>query len=694
MTDGFSASFRIFEAAGNRAISITARLDDSITNLMSQNAAMTVNAIGQVGSEVSRTNQLITQANESAAKFNKNLTHALGKSAGATIGSIRQIGVQLEQQHQTLLKIIEDQKRHKEKTDDTERSASKLLGTLSKIAAATGATALVKSFLNTSDALTQTNARLNMMNDGAQSTAELNEMIYQSAQRSRAAYDSTADAIAQMGLNAGNAFNSNQELIAFMESVNKQFAIGGGSAAAMEGAMVQLTQAMSSGALRGEELNSILDVAPGIARNIEQYMGWASGSIKKYAEEGKISAEVVKNAMLASAESINEQFNSMPMTLSQAMTQVRNQVQHSLQGAAMDWNEFLNSDEGQKLLTQMINLFSLLAEMGVDALSAIGQGALWASQNLDFILPVLAAIGIAYAVLHRRAILTGLANIKNGLASAAAWSAAHWPIILLAVLLASALIAAQQFGFGMEEVGGFVGAVLGTLYAVGYNVFASLWNVIAAFAEFFANVWDDPLGATARLFFDIFDTILGIVETVAGAIDALLGTDMAGAVSGFRGKMAGWVDDTFGESAIQIKRMSDLDVAATAAQWGNMGSNIGSKLDNMNLSLDDIAGGIGGLGDFAVPTSGELGDIGDVKKVGSVKSVDGDVKLSDEDVKMYRDLAERRYMNNIELQTLAPVITVNVPKGSGDNISEDDLADKLKDILNKQRAAHTSVAHG
>lgn len=100
------------------------------------------------------------------------------------------------------------------------------------------------------------------------------------------------------------------------------------------------------------------------------------------------------------------------------------------------------------------------------------------------------------------------------------------------------------------------------LYAIGYNVFTSLWNVIAAFAEFFANAWNDSLGATARLFFDIFDTILGIVETTAGAIDALLAASLAGTVAGFRGKLSGWVDDTFGENAIQIKRM-----AGTGCVW-------------------------------------------------------------------------------------------------------------------------------
>jgi hypothetical protein len=265
---------------------------------------------------------------------------------------------------------------------------------------------------------------------------------------------------------------------------------------------------------------------------------------------------------------------------------------------------------------------------------------------------------------------------------------------LLIVVLSSALIAAQQFGFGMQQIGNFVGQVLGLLYAVGYNVFSSLWNVIASFAEFFANVWNDPLGATVRLFFDVFDSILGIVETVAGAIDALLRTDMAGAVSGFRDKMSGWVDDTFGENAVQIKRMSELDVVATSQQFGDIGANLGSKLDNMDLSLESLTDSLGGLNGFdasSIPTADNLGDIG---KVGKVGKIEDDVKLSDEDIKIYRDLAERRYMNNIELQTMAPQINVSIPESAAKNLTANDIADKLKAILIEQAAAGTAVSHG
>ncbi len=638
--------------------------------------------------------RLGNEAVQSVSTLDGSLTRAMGKSAEVTISALREIGDTAQQTNRLLEQIIENQKRHTKETKKTGHEAGNLLSTFKKIAAAAGVSALVKSFFDLSDTQTSINARLGMMNDGLQSTAELNEMIYQSAQRSRAAYDSTADAVTKMGLNAGNAFTSNQELVAFMESVNKQFAIGGAEAAQMKGAMMQLTQAMGSGALRGEELNSILDAAPGIARDIERYMGWASGSIKQYAEDGLITAEVVKYAMLDSAETINEQFASMPMTLSQAMTQIQNEVQHTLQDSASQWNDFINSADGQRILRNMITLFSTLAEAGIDALSFIGQGALFVVDNLDFILPVLAAIAIGFAVVKSQAILTAAANVGSALASAAAWAVANWPILLLIAVLAGAMIAAQQFGIGMEQVGNWVGQVLGTIYAVGYNVFASLWNLIAAFAEFFSNVWNDPLGATVRLFASVFDTILGIVEMVAGAIDALLGSDRQSAVSGFRGKISGWVDDTFGENAVQIKRMSMLDVGDTAGQWGDYGGKLGAKLDNMNFNLEDIAGSFGGFNLGDIPTGDQLGDIGKVGSVGSVKNVEGDIRLADEDMKLYRDLAERRYMNQIELKTLAPNINVTLPAGASGNLSADDVANHIKKMLIEQMSSQATVSHG
>ena len=586
----------------------------------------------------------------------------------------------IQESNNVLTEMIGNQSRLGQETQKTNDQAGKLLSTFKRIAAAAGVTTLVRNFLDFSDTQTQITARLNLMNDGLQTTDQLSEMIYQSALRSKSAYSDTADAVGKMGLNAKNAFSSNQELIAFTEQVNKQFKIGGASAQEQANAMVQLTQAMAAGVLQGQDLNSILAAAPGIARTIEESMGWASGSIKQYAEDGKVTAQVVKNALLDMAEQTNQKFESIPMTLSDAMTQGQNIVQHSVKQMAQSWNDFIQTDKGQEILGEVISLFSVLAQVGTDALAAVGAGALWVHENMDMIIPILAAVGAGFLLLEAQ-------SVGAALASAAAWAAANWPILLFASLFAVALVAAQQFGFGMQGAGAVAGYVFGMVYATGYNTFATLWNVIAAFAEFFVNVWDDPLGATVHLFSSVLDTILSMVETVAGAIDALTGSHLQGAVSGFRGKISDWVDSTFGENAVQIKRMANLDVSATAKQFGDYGANLGSKIENLDLDISKLAGSFGDL-----DLSGN-GDIDKVAKVGKVGKVD-DIKLSDEDLKIYRDLAERRYMNRIELKTMAPEINVTIPPSSGGNLTADDVSEHLRKMLIEEMNSQTPVPHG
>lgn len=682
LTDEFTAAFTRFLNLGESAVRTTEKVDSTIA-MMGQSS----NYIAATGF-----NTLEQRITELTGKIQEqgSALQMLGRSANYINGTgFDQMTAAIRESNSALIDTIESQSRLGRETQQTNDQARKLLSTIRRIAAAAGVTTLVHSFLDLSDTQAQINARLNLMNDGLQTTDQLSEMIYQSALRSKAAYSDTADAVGKMGLNAGNAFSSNQELIAFTEQVNKQFKIGGASAQEQSNAMVQLTQAMAAGVLRGQDLNSILAAAPGIARTIEESMGWASGSIKQYAEDGAVTALVVKNALLDMAEQTNQKFESIPMTLSDAMIQAQNIVQHEVKQMAQSWNDFIQTDKGQEILGKAISLLSILARAGTDALSGIGSAALFAADNMDMILPILAVVGVGFLFMKAQAIQTALASAASAGIHMAAWAAANWPILFLIAVFAGALIAAQQFGIGMQEVGGWVGQVFGMIYAVGYNVFATLWNVIASFAEFFANVFNDPVVAIAHLFGDALDTILSMVETVAGAIDALTGSNLQGAVSGFRGKLSGWVDSTFGENAIQIKRMANLDIGATAAEWGNYGANLGSKLDNLDLDIGKLAGSFDDL-DLSGLGGNNIDKVGKVGKVGKVE----DIKLSDEDLKLYRNLAERRYMNRIELKTLAPHIEVSIPESEAKNLTAQDIADKLRVLLIEQRAAGTSVSHG
>lgn len=680
LTDSFTAAFTRFLNLGESAVRTTAKVDSTIEMMGKSSNFIAATGFNTLEQKLQDINSQIKAQGEAL--------QTIGKASNyVNVSGFDQMTKAIKESNAALVETIKNQEQLGRKTQETDGHANNLLKTMRNIAAAAGVTSLIKDFLELSDSQAQINARLNLMKDETHSVAQLNDLIYQSALRSRAAYSDTADAVGKMGLNAKNAFSSNEELIAFTEQVNKQFKIGGASAQEQSNAMIQLTQAMAAGVLRGQDLNSILAAAPGIARTIEESMGWASGSIKQYAEDGKVTAQVVKNSLLDMADETNKKFASMPMTLSDAMTQGKNIVQHSAKEMAQAWNDFIQTDKGQKLLGETISLFSTLAQVGTDTLAAIGQGALFVADNMDMMIPMLAAVGAVFLFVKAQAIQTALASASAAGMHAMAWAAANWPVLLLVAVFAGALVAAQQFGVGMQEVGGWVGQVFGMIYAVGYNVFATLWNVIASFAEFFANVWDDPLGATVHLFSDTLDTILSMVETVAGAVDALTGSHLQGAVSGFRGKLSSWVDSTFGENAIQIKRMANLDIGTTAAEWGNYGANLGTKLDNLNLNIGDLAGSFGDL------QLGNGSDIANVGKVGKVGKVD-DIKLSDEDLKLYRDLAERRYMNRIELKTLAPQINVTVPESAGGNLTAGDVTDYIQKMLIEEINSQTPVPHG
>lgn len=683
LTDSFTAAFTRFLNLGESAVRETSKVSSTIEMMGKSSNYIAATGFNALEQKLQDINGQIKAQGEAL--------QAIGKASNYVNASgFDQMTKAIKESNAALVETIKNQEQLGRKTQETDGHANNLLKTMRNIAATAGVTSLVKGFLELSDSQAQINARLNLMKDETHSVAQLNDLIYQSALRSRAAYSDTADAVGKMGLNAKNAFSSNEELIAFTEQVNKQFKIGGASAQEQSNAMIQLTQAMAAGVLRGQDLNSILAAAPGIARTIEESMGWASGSIKQYAEDGKVTAQVVKNSLLNMADETNEKFASMPMTLSDAMTQGKNIVQHSAKEMAQAWNDFIQTDKGQEILGETISLFSALTQVGTDALAAIGQGALFVADNMDMIIPMLTAVGAVFLFVKAQAIQTALASAAAAGTHAAAWAAANWPVLLMAALFAGALIAAQQFGVGMQEVGGWVGQVFGMIYAVGYNVFATLWNVIASFAEFFANVFNDPVAAIAHLFSDALDAILSMVETVAGAIDALTGSHLQGAVSGFRGKMSSWVDSTFGENAIQIKRMANLDIGTTAAEWGNYGANLGAKLDNLSLNIGDLAGS---FGDLQLGDGIGKGDIANVGKVGKVGKVD-DIKLSDEDLKIYRDLAERRYMNRIELKTLAPQINVTVPESAGGNLTAGDVTDYIQKMLIEEINSQTPVPHG
>lgn len=574
-------------------------------------------------------------------------------------------------------------------------SANGLLSIIKKVAIAAGGIAGINKVLNISDELASTKARLNLLVDDGGSVEALEQKIMASAQRSRSAYFDTASAVAKLGLNAGNAFGGNMDqVIAFMEQVNKQFVIGGATAQEQSNAMIQLTQAMAAGALRGEELNSILDGAPGIARAIEKYMGIAEGSIKSVAQEGKVTAEVVKNAMFAMADETNAKFDSMPKTWAQIWVDMKNKALSIFAPILNKLNQIANSSKFETVTNGVINGLAAIASVATGVLDLLINGASWVVDNWSWISPIVLGVAGAYVVLHGamiayntiQAITNGLAAIsaarsaiKAGatLAEAAATTTATgaqvglnaallacpitWIIIGIIALIAlfyAAVAAVNKFaGTSVSATGIICGVFMAALAFIG-NIFIALWNVaaevfvliynlVATVANFIGTVFNDPVAAVVHLFFDLADTVLGVLQALASAIDAIFGSNLSGAVQGWRDSLGGWVDETFGKGTEVMAKMNADDLKLDRFEYGaafDLGYNFGEGIDNKVSGLFDgsLMDSMGAF-DLGNTLDGIYGNTGDTAN-NTAATADA-LDITEEDLSYLRDIAEREAIN-------------------------------------------------
>ncbi len=568
------------------------------------------------------------------------------------------------------------------------KGVSSLTSAVTRLAGAYLSIQGLRNVLNLSDTLSQTTARLDMMNDGLQTTAELTDMIYAAAQRSRGSFTATADMVGKLGNLAGDAFSSTQELVAFSEQLNKQIALSGASAQAADAAILQLTQGLSSGALRGEELNSVLEQTPTVAKTIADYLGMSTGEMREFASEGKLSADIVKNALLSAAEETNAAFAQMPVTWGQAAQQLQNVFVMSLQPALQQLNDFLNSQTGQWFFYQLATAAQAFGTVLSWVIGLVWSFANFIAANMNTIL-LMASFALLAA-----AVYAGM-FAANMLVAAGASMVANAPLLLMIGIVGILTGILVAFGVTAADVFSAIGGAAAWLYVLVYNLIADVWNVIAIFAEFFANVFNNPVRAVAQLFSGVFGAIMGIVENVASAIDALLGTNMAAAISGFTDWVQAGVDELVGENKIKVERMDHLDYGSVMSEWSGIGEGIANSLTNMNVDsmLDGLLGGgselttpsVGGAG-----VGGTVGGIGDSvggslgSDVGAIKK---EVAMSEEDLKSLVDMAERKYVNEINLNAQTPVITVNGQNTGNTKEDRKALANAIRDILVEQASS-------
>ena len=632
------------------------------------------------------------------------------------------------------------QDRFNDKIKKGTTAADGLWGKLKGIAATVGGLAAAKQIIGISDDLASTRARLNLIVDDGGSVSELEQKIMASAQRSRSAYFDTASAIASLGSNAGAAFANTDEIIAFMEQINKQFVIGGASAQGQAAAMLQLTQAMAAGALRGEELNSILENAPGIARAIESYMGVAEGSIKSYAEQGLITAEVVKNAMFAAADETNAKFESMPKTWAQIWTSMQNKALSIFNPILTKINQIANSEQFTKVTDGIINGLAGIASVATVVLDLLINVASVVVDNWSWLSPIILGVAAALGVYYGRLLLvrgaelasaavSGAVAVAKGIMAAATmlvtgatWAQVTaqyglnaamyacplvWIIILIIALVAlfyAAVAAVNHFaGTSVSATGLICGAFMAALAFIG-NIFVALWNLVvdvfvmiynlvATVANFIGNVFNDPVAAVARLFFDLADTVLSVLQALASAIDTIFGSNLSGSVQGWRDSLGGWVDSTFGKGEEVMEKLNADDLKLGRFEYGaafDMGYEFGQGVEDTVGGLFDFSAmdslGADALDAYGLGNTldGIYGNTGDT--AGNTAAMSDALDIAEEDLAYMRDIAEREAINRFT------TAEIRVEQQNTNYISQDADLDGIMDAWANDFATKLDVS--
>lgn len=648
---------------------------------------------------------------------------------------------------------VDEQGRFNQEISAGTQQANELTNTIKRAVAAYVSIQSVGKALNISDELVQTTSRLNMMNDGVQTTAELVNMVYAAAQDARGSFSQMADVVARFGNNAKDAFSSSEEVVAFADLIQKQMTIAGASTQEAANAELQLSQALGSGVLRGDELNSIFEQAPNLIQNIADYLDVPIGKIREMAADGELSADVVKAAIFSAADDINSKFNEMPMTWGQMWQSMQNTALIAFQPVLQRLNDLANSEAFQTFIQGAIEAMATLANILLNIFELVGTVGGFIADNWSVISPII------YGVIAALAVYAAYLGIVKGIeiASAAA-TAIHsvamsakigvmaaltgqtmaataaqmgyngalyacpvvWIIVLIialiAVIMAVCSAIAKMTGIANSGFGVITGGVnvviqffknLGLTVA---NIALGIGNAIAALASNMMTAFHNAICNVQSWFYNLLSTACSVIENIAAALNKLpfvsfdysgissAADDYAAKASEAAGNKEDYqsISDAFNEGFTTFDAFQDgwaSDAFNAGAAWGD---GIADKVSNFSLS--DVFGqtDIPNVGNYTSGFNDAIANSGVGDSIGNIDDNTGKIKdsldVTEEDLKYLRDIAEQEAINRFTTAEInVDMSGMQNTVNSGDDI--DGFMTKLTDSVNEAVDNMTEGVH-
>lgn len=614
---------------------------------------------------------------------------------------------------------IDGQERFNREIEQGTGKAGSLAASIGRAVAAYATIGTVKGILNTSDGLVQNVSRINLMNDGLQTTQDLVNMVYVAAQDSRGSFNDMAGVVARFGNNAKDAFGSSAEVVQFAGLVQKQMTIAGASTQEAANAQLQLSQALGSGVLRGDELNSIFEQAPNLIQNIADYLNVPIGKIREMAADGELSADIVKNAVFAATDEINENFNSMPMTWGQIWTSIKNTALMAFQPVLDKLNDIANSEAFQTFIDNVVNGLAVFAGYTLQGFGLMAQAGAFISDNWSLIGPVV--YGIA-AALIAFAVIMGTVKAVTALASAAqfifnaalAASPLTWIIAVIAVLIGVVIALANHFSGAGHVAQTTFGAICGGVNVVLQffknlglsvaNIALGIWNALGACAENIQTAFHNAICNVQSFFYSLLSAALTVIEGICEALNRLpfvefdySGISQAADSYAARSKEAAGNKKDYTSIGDAFKKGINTydtfqagwasDAYKNGASWGDGLTDKVKKMFSSNAikipSQNDYPNALADSNNLSLTAA----NTGDMAK--NTSKITDSVSVTSEELKYLRDMAERDYINRF---TTAK-ITVNQTNHNTvkNDMDLDGMVDYLGNTIEEQMY---SVAEG